>query len=88
MIGLDLMMAFILIAIKIIDSIDGYKINLINKENREPENKIFKKERISNKKSWFVNIGGYHPSSMQEKLEFGLVLASSPSEAKNKAKSR
>ena len=73
---------------KKINSIDGYKINLRNKESREPQNKISKKGRISNKKLWFVNIGGYDPSSMQEKHEFGLVVASSPSEAKNKAKSK
>ena len=72
---------------KKIDSIDGYKINLINKESREPQNKISKKGRMSNKKLWFVNIGGYDPNSMQEKHEFGLVVASSFSEAKNKAKS-
>ena len=34
------------------------------------------------------NIGGYNPNSMQEKHEFGLVVASSSSEAKNKAKSK
>ena len=73
---------------KKIDSIDGYKINLINKESREPQNKISKKGRIYNKKLWFVNIGGYDPNSMQEKHEFGLVVASSFSEAKNKAKSK
>ena len=73
---------------KKIDSIDGYKINLRSKENREPKNKISKKGRISNKKLWFVNIGGYDPNSMQEKHEFGLVVASSFSEAKNKAKSK
>ena len=73
---------------KKIDSIDGYKINLINKESREPQNKISKKGRISNKKLWFVNIGGYDPNSMQEKHEFGLIVASSPSEAKTKAKSK
>ena len=56
--------------------------------NRESKNKTLKKERISNKKLWFVNIGGYDPSSMQEKHEFGLVVASSASEAKNKAKSQ
>ena len=73
---------------KKIDSIDGYKINLRNKENNEPKNKIFKKDKISIKKLWFVNIGGYDPSSMQEKHEFGLIVASSPSEAKTKAKSK
>ena len=73
---------------KKIDSIDGYKINLINKENNESKNKICKKDKIPNKKLWFVNIGGYDPSSMQEKHEFGLIVASSPSEAKTKAKSK
>ena len=73
---------------KKIDSIDGYKINLKNKENNESKNKILKKEKITNQKLWFVNIGGYDPSSMQEKHEFGLIVASSPSEAKTKAKSK
>ena len=35
---------------KKIDLIDGYKINLRNKETRELKNKIFKKEKIPNKK--------------------------------------
>ena len=73
---------------KKIDSIDGHKIKLRNKENNKQKNKILKKDKISNKKLWFVNIGGYDPSSMQEKHEFGFVVASSPSEAKNKAKSK
>ena len=68
---------------KKIDSIDGYKINLRNKENRESKNK-----KILNMYLWFVNIGGYDPSSMQEKHEFGLVVASSRSEAINQAKSK
>ncbi len=73
---------------KKIDSIDGYKIYLRNKENGGSNNKYFKNNEISNKKLWFVNIGGYDPCSMQEKHEFGLVVASSASEAKNKAKSK
>tara|TARA_S200000501_G_scaffold326694_1_gene325408 strand:+ start:413 stop:1015 length:603 start_codon:yes stop_codon:yes gene_type:complete len=73
---------------KKINSIDGYKIHLRNKENKVSENKILKEKRIHNKKLWFVNIGGYDPSSMQEKHEFGLVVASCASEAKNKAKSK
>ena len=73
---------------KKIDSIDGYKIYLRKNENKDFKNKILKKEKIPNKKLWFVNIGGYDPSSMQEKHEFGLVVASSPSAAKNKAKSK
>ena len=35
-----------------------------------------------------LNIGGYGPNSMLEKHEFGLVIASSKSEAKNIAKSK
>ncbi len=73
---------------KKIEYIDGYKINLKNFE----KNKIKKKQsfnQINPKKNlWFVNIGGYDPSSMQEKHEFGLVVASSSFEAKNKAKSK
>ena len=67
---------------------DRCRIHIRDKGNKELKNKILKKEKIPNKKLWFVNIGGYDPSSMQEKHEFGLVVASSPSEAKNKAKSK
>ena len=73
---------------KKIEYIDCYKINL----------KIFDENKLKNKQSpnqinsqhnlWFVNIGGYDPSSMQEKHEFGLVVASSKFEAKNIAKSK
>ena len=42
---------------KKIDSIDGYKINIRNKENRESKNKILVKDKISDNKLWFVNIG-------------------------------
>ena len=73
---------------KKIEYIDGYKINLKNFE----KNKIKSKQAFSQinlqKNLWFVNIGGYDPSSMQEKHEFGLVVASSSLEAKNKAKSK
>lgn len=34
------------------------------------------------KKLWFINLGGYDPKSMQEKYEFGLVVASTPSDEK------
>jgi len=69
---------------KKINSIDGYKINLKKIENNH------KKEISGPKKKylWFVNIGGYDPSSMQEKHEFGLVAASTSFEAKNIAKSK
>tara|TARA_B000000532_G_scaffold215775_1_gene187614 strand:- start:486 stop:1067 length:582 start_codon:yes stop_codon:yes gene_type:complete len=72
---------------KKINYVDGYKINIKNTQNKKlKKNKTFIGH---NKKNlWFVNIGGYDPSSMQEKHEFGLVVASSSSEAKNKAKSK
>ncbi len=72
---------------KKIKYIDGYKINLIKLE----KDKIEKKQLVNNRPKkylWFVNIGGYIPTSMQEKHEFGLVIASNKLEAKNIAKSR
>ena len=72
---------------KKINSIDGYRINLREKDNKELRKNDFEK-KIPNKKLWFVNIGGYDPSSMQEKHEFGLVIASNKLDAKNRAKSK
>ena len=73
---------------KKIKSIDGYKINLKNSEtNKITTNKSVNQINTKNK-LWFVNIGGYNPSSMQEKHEFGLVVASSKLEAKKIAKSK
>ena len=73
---------------KKIKYIDGYKIILKNCEN----DKINKNQLANRTKHqmnlWFVNIGGYDPSSMQEKHEFCLVIASNKLEAKNKAKSK
>ena len=73
---------------KKINYIDGYKINLINVQNKQIKNNKHFNENTSKKNLWFVNIGGYDPSSMQEKHEFGLVVASDKFEAKNIAKSR
>ena len=70
---------------KKISSIDGFKINL---KKIDKQNKHLNKEKYLRKKLWFVNIGGYDPSSMQEKHEFGFVVAETSSEAKNKAKSK
>jgi len=72
---------------KKINYVDGYKINLKYVSNKKIKNHNFQKNKTKND-LWFVNIGGYDPSSMQEKHEFGLVVASSPAEAKNKAKSK
>ena len=73
---------------KKIQYIDGYKINLINVENHKIEKKQLEKKINPEKTLWFVNIGGYNPTSMQEKHEFGLVIASNKLEAKNIAKSK
>ena len=73
---------------KKIQYIDGHKINLINVEKNKIVKKQLEKKIISKKNLWFVNIGGYDPTSMQEKHEFGLVIASSKLEAKNIAKSK
>ena len=73
---------------KKIKYVDGYKINLKYFE----KDKIYKEQLVKKNKDkkylWFVNIGGYNPTSMQEKHEFGLVIASNKLEAKNIAKSK
>ncbi len=68
---------------KKISSIDGFKINLINMNE---QNNHSNQEINLRKKLWFVNVGGYDPSCMQEKHDFGLVVAETSTEAKNKAK--
>ena len=69
---------------KKINYVDGYKINLEKK--KKSKNKLLNGNIKNN--LWFVNIGGYVPNSMQEKHDFGLVVASSKVQAKNIAKSR
>ena len=73
---------------KKIKYIDGYKINLINFEKDKIETNQLLKKKKNNTYLWFVNIGAYKPTSMQEKHEFGLVIASSKLEATNIAKSK
>ena len=73
---------------KKIKYIDGYKINLINFEKDKIVKKQLVKKNKAKKNLWFVNIGGYNPTSMQEKHEFGLVIASNKLEAKNIAKTK
>ena len=73
---------------KKIKYIDGYKIILKNFENDKINKNQLANRTKHQKNLWFVNIGGYDPSSMQEKHEFGLVTASTKLEAKNIVKSR
>ena len=72
---------------KKIQYIDSHKINLINIEKDKIEKRQLKINKAK-KYLWFVNLGGYNPTSMQEKHEFGLVVASNKLEAKNIAKSK
>ena len=73
---------------KKINYVDGYKINLKNIENKKLKKNEFFNGNNPKKNLWFVNIGGYDPNSMQEKHEFGLVVAKSKLEAKNIAKAK
>ena len=73
---------------KKIKYIDGYKINLKYIEKNKLEKKQLVKKNMTKKYLWFVNLGGYDPTSMQEKHEFGLLTASNKLEAKNIAKSK
>ena len=73
---------------KKIKYIDGHKINLKYFENDKNKKKQLVNITKHQKNLWFVNIGGYDPSSMQEKHEFGLVIASNKLDAKNRAKSK
>jgi len=73
---------------KKIKYIDGYKINLMYFEKDKIDKKQLVKKNKAKKYLWFVNIGGYNPASMQEKHEFGLVIASTKLEAINIAKSK
>ncbi len=54
--------------------VDGYRLEL----KRTPS--------LTNRKLYFVNCGGYDPSSIAELHAFGLFVAESPEEAKRRAK--
>ena len=71
---------------KKINSVDGYEVKIKKPQNKKLE--INNNKSNDAKKLWFVNLGGYHPKSMQEKHEFGLVVAKTSSDAKKIAKSK
>ena len=73
---------------KKIKHVNGYRLNLTNIKNKKIKSINLANEIRPKKNLWFINLGGYHPGSMQEKHEFGLVVASSPLEAKKIAKSK
>ena len=49
---------------KKIKYLDGYKINLRNVENLKIKNNKFSNKSNTKKSLWFVNVGGYDPSSI------------------------
>ena len=73
---------------KKIKYVDGYRITLKNIKKEKFKNNKNINGKYTKKYLWFVNVGAYDPSSLQEKHEFGLVVASSKLEAKNMAKSK
>ena len=73
---------------KKIKSIDGYRISLKNIEKDKIKYKFLHKDIKNEKKLWFVNLGSYRSDSMQERHEFGLVVAKNSKEAKRIAKSK
>ncbi len=54
--------------------VDGYRIELRKEPSNGPQN------------LYFVNFGGYDPESIAELHQFGLFVATSPGEARNRAK--
>ena len=73
---------------KKIKSIDGYKINLRKIENDKINENNSHKGINTREKLWFVNLGGYEIDSMQERHEFGLVVAKNCLDAKKIAISK
>ena len=73
---------------KKIEWVDGYKINLrrIKKDSTKKIN--FNNNEKNKNKLWFVNLGGYERDSMQERHEFGFVVAKNSQDAKKIAKSK
>ncbi|APC91947.1 MULTISPECIES: DUF1543 domain-containing protein [Francisella] len=59
---------------KAVKGADGYKISLQDKP------------QVSDKKLYFVNLGGYVKSKLNELHEFGLFVATDKTQAKEKAK--
>ena len=71
--------------------IDGYKISLRRNPDRNKfivDNTSILKDSKERNYLWFVNLGGYHPSQLNELHEFGLLVADSSKQAQSKASNR
>jgi len=53
---------------KKIKYVDGYKITLQKIENKKSKNNKFLRGKHNNKNLWFVNIGGYDPSTYKKNI--------------------
>ena len=72
---------------KKITEIDGHRVTIKKVKKRTYQNKDnIMLQSIRYKRLWFVNLGGYDRNSMSEKHEFGLFVANTSDEAKEKAK--
>ena len=72
---------------KVIQHVDGYTIELIER-NEEENSKQTTSLNTKNEKLWFINLGGYDRNSLQELHQFGLVVAPSKQAAKARARQR
>ena len=72
---------------KKITEIDGHRVTIKKVKKRTYQNKDnIMLQSIRYKRLWFVNLGGYDRNSMSENHEFGLFVANTSEEAKEKAK--
>lgn len=67
---------------KVIGGADGYEVKLIN---RKPERESENKKTESNKKLYFVHMGGYLNNNTQELHTAGLLVGESEKEVKERA---
>ena len=73
-----------------IDYIDGFQIKLsgIQSSPKKTSSETTLNSSKQQRKLWFINLGGYHPSYLFEQHQYSLVVANSSTEAKKLAKSR
>ena len=66
---------------KAIKYVDGYEIKITETNKSYPDDDLY-----SDKRLWFINLGGYNPGKMSEEHSFRLIVAESALKAKRKAK--
>lgn len=74
---------------KKVNFVDGYRVKINKRNINDKLNPLKEKSKPSKKPYlWFINLGGYSSKSMAEIHQFGLIVAKSYKEAKQKAQSR